>query len=301
MTILSTVRGRDRLARLADGSTVGYAVYGDPGGTPLFVFHGFPGSRLSGELLDEAARLNRMRAIAPDRPGIGLSSPKPDRRLLDYPGDVSLLADALELKRFAVAGLSGGGPYAAACAFAIPERLRAAAIVCGLGPPETPGATKGMALGERVAFAVGRRFPGFGGRFLERVAAGARRSEAAFLKAVEANLPERDRRALTRPEVRRNFVEDFIEAFRQGGREVGRDLALLVCPWGFRLGDIGIRVHVYHGELDRTVPVQAGRYQAEAIPDCVATFYPEDGHFSIVVERAGDILAEVAAAAKERS
>jgi len=298
VTVVSSPPGGDRLVRLADGSTVGFRVYGDPDGEPLFLLHGFPGSRLSGELLDGAAGRHGLRVVAPDRPGIGLSSPKPGRRLLDYPGDVGRLADALGIERFAVTGVSGGGPYALACAFALPERLSAASVVCGLGPPETPAATSGMALGERLSYEVGRRFPGFSGWFLERVARWARRNEAGFLRSVEATLPEADRRALARPEVRRNFVEDFLEAFRQGGREVGRDLELLTRPWGFRLADVRIRVHLHHGEVDRTVPVQAGRYLAQAIPDCAATFYPDDGHFSLIVDRADELVEGVAASAR---
>ena len=47
--------------------------------------------------------------------------------------DVVALANALGLERFAILGGSGGGPYAAACAAKIPERLRAAVIVSGVG------------------------------------------------------------------------------------------------------------------------------------------------------------------------
>lgn len=78
-----------RQIKLHDGRMLGYAEYGDPGGTPVFYFHGFPTSRL------------------------------------DWPDDVADLADELELDRFVVLGGSGGGPFAAACAFRIPARLTA--------------------------------------------------------------------------------------------------------------------------------------------------------------------------------
>ena len=56
-----------------------------------------------------------MRLISVDRPGIGLSDPLPGRRLLDWADDVRELANALELRRFRVVGLSGGGlaPFSA--------------------------------------------------------------------------------------------------------------------------------------------------------------------------------------------
>ena len=131
---------------LSDGRALGYAEYGDPQGKPVFYFHGFPSSRLDWLLSDSnnvAAELNT-RIIAVDRPGMGLSDPKPDREMLDWPDDVAELADAFKIKRFAGLGMSGGGPYAAACAYKIPERLTATGIVSGMGPADAPGAKDGL-------------------------------------------------------------------------------------------------------------------------------------------------------------
>jgi pimeloyl-ACP methyl ester carboxylesterase len=63
----------DRAAQtitLRDGRTLGYAEYGDPNGKPLLWFHGFPGCRLDGKLVEEAAGAAGVRVIAPDRPGM---------------------------------------------------------------------------------------------------------------------------------------------------------------------------------------------------------------------------------------
>ncbi len=120
--------------KLRDGRSLGYAEYGTPVGKPVFYFHGFPSSRLDWPLFDTdaiAARLNA-RIIAADRPGYGLSDFKRGRKILDWPDDVVELADALQIDRFAVLGISGGGPYAEACSFKIPQRLSATAIVCGM-------------------------------------------------------------------------------------------------------------------------------------------------------------------------
>ena len=131
--------------KLKDGRLLGYAEYGAPEGKPVFYFHGFPGSRLDWLLCDAsaAAELN-IRIIAIDRPGMGLSDFKRGREILDWPDDVVELADVLQVDRFAVLGISGGGPYACACAFKISERLTTTAIVCGMGPSEAPGAKEGI-------------------------------------------------------------------------------------------------------------------------------------------------------------
>jgi pimeloyl-ACP methyl ester carboxylesterase len=132
--------------KLKDGRSLGYAEYGNTNGQPVFCFHGFPGSRLDWPLCDANNSADELKAriIVADRPGMGLSDFKRGREILDWPDDLIELADALHVDRFAVLGFSGGGPYAAACAFKIPERLTATAIVCGMGPAEAPAAKKGL-------------------------------------------------------------------------------------------------------------------------------------------------------------
>ena len=53
-----------RTVRLRDGRRLGYAERGDPGGWPLLYFQGWPGSRVEGRLVDEAARAIGVRLIA---------------------------------------------------------------------------------------------------------------------------------------------------------------------------------------------------------------------------------------------
>jgi pimeloyl-ACP methyl ester carboxylesterase len=115
-----------RTIRLRDGRRLGYAEWGDPGGRPLLYFHGWPGSRVEGRLGDEAAKAKGVGMIALDRPGMGLSDYQPRRTLVDWPDDVIQVAAALGLDRFAVLGISGGGPYAAACAWKLSEQLTGA-------------------------------------------------------------------------------------------------------------------------------------------------------------------------------
>ncbi|MGI4944133.1 MAG: alpha/beta fold hydrolase, partial [Janthinobacterium lividum] len=92
--------------------------YGDPAGPPVLYFHGWPASRLEAGLIPDLS----VRLLALDRPGYGRSTPQPGRTLLDWPADVAAVADRLGLAKFHVVGLSGGGPYAAACALALPDR-----------------------------------------------------------------------------------------------------------------------------------------------------------------------------------
>jgi pimeloyl-ACP methyl ester carboxylesterase len=124
---------------LRDGRRLGFAEFGDRQGKPVFYFHGFPGSRLEARLADRISRESKIRFIGIDRPGYGLSSLKPGRTFVDWADDVIGLADALGVDRFSILGVSGGGPYAAACACKIPDRLDTIGIICGMGPVDVPG------------------------------------------------------------------------------------------------------------------------------------------------------------------
>ena len=94
--MLSRTARLNQVVHLADGRTLGYAEYGPATGPALFLFHGLPGSRLA------AAGMWSMehpliRVIAPDRPGFGLSTFQPGRRLTDWAakhGGVSLAESA---------------------------------------------------------------------------------------------------------------------------------------------------------------------------------------------------------------
>ena len=103
-----------RTVRLADGRRIGYAEYGDPQGASVLAIHGTPGSRFMFALTDKAARERGLRIFAPERPGYGLSDFRRKDGLVEAAVDLRWLADAVGLRRFALIGISGGGPYAVA-------------------------------------------------------------------------------------------------------------------------------------------------------------------------------------------
>ncbi len=155
---------------LSDGRMLSYDEYGPADGAPLFYFHGTPSSRLEWRLFggEPLATRLRLRVIAMDRPGMGLSTFQRGRRPSDWPADVAALADALGIERFAVLGFSGGGPYAAACAVALPTRLTSVAIVSGAAPFLAPGCAEGVNPTSRQFFDLCRTKP-LRGRLLLRM------------------------------------------------------------------------------------------------------------------------------------
>jgi pimeloyl-ACP methyl ester carboxylesterase len=274
--------------KLKDGRMLGYAEYGAAEGKPVFYFHGDPDSRLTAQFFQEPATRLNVRIIAVDRPGIGISDFQAGRQMLDWPDDVIELADALQLNSFSVMGVSGGGPYVAACAFRIPQRLTTAAIVSGMGTLDMPRTIVSMSQSARRSLWLAGRAPWLFRLVLKIFPRNLHRDpDVSFIKST---LPEPDRMTWERPGVTRVFRESMLEAFRRGTRGVARDYAILARPWGFQLQDISMEVYLWHGESDKDVPPAMARYVASAIPNCHAEFLPEEGHFSLLGNHIEEIL-----------
>jgi len=288
----ATAGRTDNTLRLRDGRRLGYAEYGDPGGRPLFYFHGYPDSRLGARLAHEDAARRGVRVIAFDRPGFGLSDFKRGRTIGDWTADVAEAADELGIERFAVIGISGGGPYAAACAAKIPHRLTSAAIVSGLAPLNVRAATAGMSRWNRLTIPILRRLPwllpAIARLLMWLFAQGLRRWPDRVLRLLSRSAPASDKAILAKPEIWAAMKEDFAEAFRQGSRGAAWELVLYLRPWDFRLEDISVDVHLWQGETDNVIPASMGRYLAQTIPNCQARFYPDEGHL-LVVDRMEEI------------
>jgi pimeloyl-ACP methyl ester carboxylesterase len=277
------------LVELRDGRKLAYAEAGDPAGWPIVVIHGTPGCR-DPDPWAEAAERAGARIILPDRPGYGRSDFHPDQTLLDWPRDVEELADVLPIDRFAVLGISGGGPYAAACGYALASRLSGVAIVCGVGPfwdvPELDAAASehsGLWIRELIDLA----------RVDPAAAAEHAREECELDAEMIARDPDEwitywfegdhvaqsDRQRVADPDVRARTAERLSESLRAGPEGYIQDeLILATRPWGFGASEIGARVYVWHGEDDTLVPVESARYLARTIPNCAATFFPGEGH-----------------------
>jgi len=277
---------------LKDGRILGFAEVGDPDGIPLFHFHGFPASRLEAVMLTEMMIEKKIRFISVDRPGMGLSDFKKRRRLLDWSSDIIELADELSIEKFAVEGVSGGAPYSIACAYKIPERLTACGIICGLGPL-TFQIKKLININPTTVF-IARRMNWLFKLIMNRQGQTARNLEKMEVKLKKGlnELPEPDRVILSDSELLPLFLREGAEAFRQGGRGASHDAKIYSQPWGFNLEDISpnLKVFLFHGELDSIIPVSVGRVVSKMIPNCISTFYPNDGHYSIVFNHMDDIL-----------
>ncbi|MHA1198557.1 MAG: alpha/beta fold hydrolase [Candidatus Heimdallarchaeaceae archaeon] len=281
---------------LKDGRKLGYAEFGDSKGKPIFYFHGYIGGRLEPKMSLSDKELG-CRIISIDRPGIGLSSFKENREILDWPDDVMELADSLGIDMFSVVGLSGGGPYAAACAFKIPDRLIKVGIVAGMGPYKE--IKKYMANPNKTLFSLINRFPLLHKRILKLQKKqmdnkDPEKLKTRLLKALTKSkkVPEPDKEVFKTPGFFEFLISHLQDIFQQGIEGASLDGRLYTKPWGFELKDIKetTPVFLWQGELDVNVPPGIGKYMASQIPNCKATYYPEESHLSLEANHFAEIL-----------
>lgn len=268
----------------ASSSRVSYTRRGVPGGLPVVFFHGWPSSfreQFAGE--DLLAQLE-LDWFSLNRPGYGATAWESHHGLLDWPTRVAAWADEMQLERFHVVGFSGGGPFAQACAYALPDRVLSLTLLASLAPQGLPlnvvtrfllrRTPQVLATGLQTLNAYRRRFP-------ERC---ARRSLQALHPHDQALLAARD----FLPTLR----EVQADAFAQGTRHLLRDLQLYDGPWGFDPAHITVPTRVFVGSEDVQVPAACSHWLAQRIPGAHLTVYPGEAHY-IPFTHAHEILSAI--------
>ena len=274
---------------LRDGRRLAWHEAGTAHGAPVFACHGLPGSREQRSPDESLAQRMGARVIHIDRPGFGRSDPAPRQRVRDWTLDLEQLADHLGLHRFAVVGVSGGGPFAAACAALLPGRVSRLALVSSVGPPgsmDRPAHVHPLA---RLALGRAARL-----RWLlaPPLALAARLASAwprRYIALLARGMGGADQVILARPEVQRMLARDLREAFRQGAGGLLRDLVLLASDWDIPLSQVRAPCALWHGEQDRLVPASASVRLAQEIAGSRLTLLPGAGYF-FVLERWPQIL-----------
>nr|VFK40637.1 MAG: Pimeloyl-ACP methyl ester carboxylesterase [Candidatus Kentron sp. SD]VFK45782.1 MAG: Pimeloyl-ACP methyl ester carboxylesterase [Candidatus Kentron sp. SD]VFK79777.1 MAG: Pimeloyl-ACP methyl ester carboxylesterase [Candidatus Kentron sp. SD] len=273
----------DKFIRLPDGRALAYSEYGDPDGSPVFFFHGNPGSRLVRLSTEDFVADLGVRIITPERPGFGVSDFQPKRTLLDYPQDIARLADALGLDRFPIFGVSAGGSYVAVCAYALEQRITRAAIVSGPAPFDREGPYEGMTPAWERAFKMCKLPEWLLRAPIALQAYAQKRNPDKGLDTMAAMFSRADAdKLINDAAIRARFKRNVLEASRRGARGWTREAKIQTSPWGFRPEDIRIPVDLWYWEDDPAIPPQMGRYLERAIPTATSRFLPGGGHLSII-------------------
>jgi pimeloyl-ACP methyl ester carboxylesterase len=236
---------------LPDGRLMGYSSYGAKDGLPILLFHGTPGSRLFG-MDHNSVSAKKLCIVCPERPGYGLSPKSPRATLSSWADDVAALTQALKIQRFHVIGISGGGPFALACAALLPQRVISATLIASVAPMETPGFWIGLNTPNRLLFAAARY-----ARWLLPTAS----QVVAWLTSAG------------------DKTEHMKEALRQGRAGIQSDLRLLTNRWDIPLESIVAPVFVWHGEKDSNASPSGIKRLTASLPSAEWNPVRHAGHF----------------------
>jgi pimeloyl-ACP methyl ester carboxylesterase len=240
---------------------------GDPAAPVVVWHHGSPQSgRLLQPLLD-AAMPRGIRLVSLARPGYGGSSRRPGRDVASIAVETAAVLDALDIKRFAAAGHSGGGPHALACGALLPDRITAVACVAGIAPHT-----------DAFDWWAGMQAPGGLRSAIDGTAARERFAEtdefdpASFIEADWAALAGRWA----------DLGRDASTAGEEWPMGLVDDDVAFVRPWGFTLERVVAPVLLVHGEGDRVVPSGHARWMHAQLPASELRLLPGDGHVSAI-------------------
>ncbi|MFF8726818.1 alpha/beta fold hydrolase [Streptomyces sp. NPDC015171] len=243
----------------------------DPNGRlAVFWHHGTPNIGAPPRPLFPAADRLGIRWVSYDRPGYGGSTPRPGRNVASAAADVSAVADALGIDRFAVMGHSGGGSHALACGALLPGRVLGVVSVAGLAPFGADGLDWFAGMTDSGARSL--RAAAEGRAAKEDHEAGAEYDPAMFTPADHAALADEW-----------SWFGDVVgPAVEAGpGGLIDDDLAY-VAPWGCDPARIVAPVLFVHGGQDRVVPGSHSRWLAGRCPAAELRLIPEAGHISVL-------------------
>lgn len=282
-----------RSVATSDGRTLTVREGGDPEGFPVLSISGTPGSSTLYEPHTRDAVERGIRLFSYDRPGYGGSTRQKGRTVADCAGDIAAVCDALEIERFGVWGISGGGPHALAAAALLPDRVVAAAALASVAPYDAEGLDYLAGMGEQNVEEFGAIFEGE-----DAHRAATERQRLGLISATPDQLVElwqtllgpSDREVATG--VLAAFLLDHMRAgIGSSGDGWFDDDIAFVTPWGFDLASIRAPVQLWQGAQDQFVPYGHGVWLAEHIPGVDARLTEEDGHLTLAERRVPKVHA----------
>ena len=271
------------VVRTDDGRQIAYATYGPPTDDPVVFFHGTPGSRRLGALLEPAARANDVRVIAPDRPGYGRSSPHPDRTVADAAASVRPVLDDAGVESAPLVAFSGGAPYALSTAATPGERVTGVDLIAGATPPSFTDDTPAV---QRLLTGLASATPSVLGALFRGQAWVADRADPSFVVgqyAADADAVPGDAAATVKA--------DFLAAFERHWSGAVAEFRDAGADWGIDLDAVGVPVRLWHGTADANVPIAGAERLAEALPTADLRTLNGADHLRTLLRAAPEALA----------
>ncbi len=286
-----------RLITTPDGRSLDVWLAGPPDGIPVVYHSGTPGNGLPYADYVAALADRGLRYVSVTRPGYGGSTRLEGRAVAHVVADTRTVLDELGVDMAYVAGWSGGGPHALACAALMPERVLGTAILAGVAPYPAPGLDWLAGMGAENIAEFNLTLQG-ADALLPSVEAGAAMMRSVTPEGIAdafGDLVDEVDRATAHGPFAGYLAALDHEAFRISHWGWLDDDITFTQPWGFNVADIESRVHVWQGAHDRMVPFGHGQWLAANIPNACPHLFAEHGHLSLVVEQFPRIIDELLA------
>lgn len=286
---------------LSDGRLIDVYVSGPDEGLPLVFHHGTPGAGVQLRALARAAHVRGLRLVTTSRPGYGTSTRQSNRRVVDVVADTAEVLASLSAERCLVAGWSGGGPHALACAARL-DAVAGALVISGVAPYEAAGLEWMAGMGEDNVLEFGAALQGKEvlRTYLEAQSIDLRAATAeGIIISLNSVLPAVDKAVITD-----EFGEDLAAQFHEGLRIsvdgwLDDDLAF-TQPWGFDFSEIAVPTMIWQGDADLMVPFAHGEWLASQLPGANVHLESGEGHLSIGIGAMDLMLDELVAAGNVR-
>lgn len=197
-------------------------------------------------------------------------------------------------------GGSGGGPYALACAQALPENLlRGTGVLAGVGPPES--SHKGLSWERWLGFTINRWVPRSMLCFLieNGLARHARdpdqtRWRKIIIDGMIKSMPPKDQELFNDEDTER-MISGMRNACLGGSEGYVLDSKAVLGPWPFDLKSIEAKVQIWNGTDDTDTPIHMARWMAKQLRHGKLREFPGDTHFSVFFHRREEVLKDLMA------
>lgn len=256
---------------IGDGVTVHLRDEGPKDAHAIILLHGSNADLHTWEPWVEALK-GKYRVIRFDQVGHGLTGPDPagDYSRENYVADILEVADKLGLERFILGGNSMGGKHALAFAAAHPDRLTGLVLVDASGGPMLKLDARNddeEDSGGNIGFAIAR-MPGIN-LLAEQITPRSLIAQSL------------DQSVSVKSVVTPAAVDRYWELLRYPGNRRAT-LARFSQPYdpltAAEIAGIATPTLILWGEEDRLIPVEAGRWLAQALPNSQLVTYPKIGH-----------------------
>lgn len=288
----------DHIFLLPDYRKLSYCIYGPDDGQPVLYFHGTPSSRLEPSLVNGYGSdielwliKYKIKLIAIDRPGMGLSTFNPGGDFISFAKDVNLLLDNLKIKKCKVLCWSGGGPFALAMANEYKEVIHSIYIITGF-TLSFRGKVFSKMHGNKLYFGAARFIPRVL-TWLMKLVAGKEPKKP--IPQIISKMPDVDHKLLADVErLKVVSATTLQEACRQGSRGAVYEAGLYFKDYGFDLKEIYQPVHFWWGNEDNVVIRLHPEAVEQQVPNHLVHYKQNEGHLSIYINHMEEVLQTIA-------